>query len=171
MKNTGSDLVRPKPPVESQSETCFRLIYRSRSLLPDKPDDGDANLASILNVSRKNNQKQDVTGALLLNEQHKRFAQVLEGAEGNVLELFERLKSDKRHDSIEIYEAGPAPKRLFSHWSWAMALVVEPDEPDMPLSVTVSGLDEPTPLPVVTTDQEKVLSLLRELTRDNGSAS
>ena len=170
MKNTGSDIVTPNSPVESQSETCFRLIYRSRSLLPDKPDDGDANLASILNVSRKNNQKQDVTGALLLNEQHKRFAQVLEGAERDVLELFERLKTDKRHDSIEIHEAGPAPTRLFSHWSWAMALVVENNEPDEPLLVKVGGQAEPVPWPV-TTDQEKVLSLLRELTRDNGCAS
>ena len=164
MKNTGSDIVTPKSPVEPQSETCFRLIYRSRSLLPDEPDDGDANLASILNVSRKNNQKQDVTGALLLNEHHKRFAQVLEGAERNVLELFERLKTDKRHDSIEIHEAGPAPTRLFSHWSWAMALVIEHDEPDVPLVVTVGGLAEAAPRSV-TTDQEKVLSLLRELAR------
>ena len=167
MKNSGSDIVTPNSRVESQSETCFRIIYRSRSLLSDEPDDGDANLASILNVSRKNNQKWDVTGALLLYEQHKRFAQVLEGRESNVLKLFERLKTDNRHDSIEVHEAGLAPTRLFSHWSWAMALV-EYNEPDVPMVVT--GLAEVAPRPL-TTDQEKVLSLLRELTRGYGRAS
>lgn len=161
MKNTGSDNVVPRTPADTQSETCFRLIYCSRSLLSDEPEDDEANLASILDLSRKNNQKRGVTGALLLDEHHKRFAQVLEGAESNVLELFERLKTDKRHDGIEIHEAGPAPTRLFGHWSWAMALVVEHDEPDMPVTVSVSDEAEAP----VTTDQEKVLTLLRELTR------
>lgn len=166
MKETGSDTAASKAPDESQTEKCFRLIYRSRSLLPDEPgNDGDASLASILDVSRKNNKKQDVTGALVLYEHDKRFAQVLEGVESDVLEVFERLKGDKRHDSIEIHEAGPAPARLFSRW--AMALVVEHNEPDVPLVVTAGGLAEAAPWPV-TTDQEKVLSRLRELTRGYG---
>lgn len=167
MIKTDGDLAMPELPAEPQAEACFRLIYRSRSLLPDESGDSDASLASILHVSRINNHKSDVTGALVLYAYRKRFAQVLEGAESDVLEVFERVKSDKRHDNIEIHEADPAPARLFSRW--AMAMIVEHNEPDVPLVATVGGLAEASPWRV-TADQEQVLMRLRELTRGYGRA-
>jgi len=169
MKNSGSETEMPEAHIglraESRAESCFRLVYRSRNLLPDEPDGGGPALASILEVSRKNNRKQGVTGALVLYAHDRRFAQVLEGPEDDVLEVFERIRNDKRHDSLEIYESDPVPKRLFSRW--AMALVVEHDEPDVPLVVTTGGLAEAAPWPV-DDDQETILSRLRELTRGYG---
>jgi len=165
MKEAGSETEVPEAPAASRTGTCFRLVYRSRNLLPDGADGGSPALASILDVSRKNNRKQGVTGALVLYAHDRRFAQVLEGAEEDVLEVFERIKHDKRHDSLEIDESDPVPTRLFDRW--AMALVVEHDEPDVPLVVTTGGLAEAAPWPV-NDDQERVLSRLRELTRGYG---
>ena len=162
---TGLSVANAESQAESETGSCFRLVYRSRNLLPDEPDGGGPALASILEVSRKNNRKQGVTGALVLYAHDRRFAQVLEGVEDDVLEVFERIRNDKRHDSLEVYESDPAPRRLFSRW--AMALVVEHNQPDVPLVVTTGGLAEAAPWPV-NDDQETVLSRLRDLTRGYG---
>jgi hypothetical protein len=147
------------------TEPCFRLIYRSRSLLPTGPE-GDKGLAEILRVARENNRRRGLTGALMVyRQQNDRFAQVLEGPETEVQGLFARIKVDPRHDQVEIREAGPAPARFFNRW--AMALVVEHGEPDVPLIATAGGLSEAAPRPV-TPDQERVLTELRNMTRGYG---
>jgi len=142
-------------------EPCFRLIYRSRSLMPD----GEAGLAEILHDSRINNRKLGVTGALMLYEEKGRFAQVLEGPEDIVQGLFDKIKGDPRHDSVALREAEAAPGRLFSQW--AMALVAEHHEQDMAVIAVEGGLAEAAPWHV-TAEQEKVLSVLRDITRGYG---
>lgn len=147
------------------TEPCFRLIYRSRSLLPSGPE-GEEGLAEILRVARRNNRRRGLTGALMLyKHQHDRFAQVLEGPETEVQDLFARIKADPRHDQVEIREAEPVTARLFKHWD--MALVHEHGEPDMHLIATAGGLSEAAPLRV-TTDQERILTQLRDMTRGYG---
>ena len=147
------------------TEPCFRLIYRSRSLLPTGPE-GEKGLVEILRVARENNRRRGLTGALMVyKHQHDRFAQVLEGGETEVQELFARIKVDPRHDQVEIREAGPVSARFFNRW--AMALVVEHGEPDVPLIATAGGLSEAAPRPV-TPDQESVLTELRDMTRGYG---
>lgn len=149
----------------TQKDPCFRLIYRSRSLLPNKPEDGDTGLAEILRISRTNNRSRGVTGALVLYEHKQRFAQVLEGTEKEVQDLFARIKADARHDHVEIREAESATDRLFNRW--AMALVVEHGEADVPLLATAGGISEAAPWNV-TPEQEPVLALLRDITRGYG---
>ena len=151
--------------ADTKTEPCFRLIYRSRSLLPEAPGDGQSGLAEILKAARQNNQRLGVTGALILYEEKQRFAQVLEGPEDTVKSLLSRIKADPRHDSIEIREAGEAPGRLFTRW--AMALVLEHHEPDRPLIGTTGGLSEAAPWRV-TPEQEAVLTRLRDMTRGYG---
>lgn len=151
--------------AETKAEPCYRLIYRSRSLLPEDPKEGEAELAEILRVARQNNQKQGVTGALILYQEKGRFAQVLEGPEDTVKSLIASIKKDPRHDSIEIREAGDAPARLFTRW--AMALVLEHHEPDQPLIGTSGGVAEAAPWRV-TEEQEAVLTRLRDMTRGYG---
>ncbi len=149
----------------AQAEPCFRLIYRSRSLLPERSESVESGLSEILRVARTNNRKHGVTGALMFYEYKDWFAQVLEGEESKVQDLFERIKKDPRHKSIEVREAEPVPSRLFS--KWAMALVAEHGEPDSPLVATAGGISEAEPWHM-TEDQERVLTQLRDITRGYG---
>ena len=148
-----------------KAEPCFRLIYRSRSLLSEQSGTVEAGLSEILRVARTNNRKHGITGALMLYEHKDWFAQVLEGPETEINTLFERIKKDPRHKDVEVKEAGNAPARLFS--KWAMALIAEHGEPDSPLVATVGGISEAAPWQV-TEDQENVLTRLRDMTRAYG---
>lgn len=152
--------------VEAPSTApVFRLIYRSRSLLPG-PGAQEAALAEILRVSRVNNDRAGVTGALMLYDDW--FAQVLEGPETTVRTLFDRIKGDQRHDSVELDETVAAGARLFGRWS--MAVVAEHHQPDMPLVATSGGLNQGAPWRV-SPEQESVLDRLRQLTRGYGLGS
>ncbi len=149
----------------ARTELCFRLIYRSRSLLADSIDGVEQGLSEILRVSRINNRSRGVTGALVLYEYKNLFAQALEGPEHEVQSLFDLIKSDPRHENVEVSEAEPVPDRLFRRW--AMALVAEHGQPDAPLIATEGGVSEAAPWRV-TPNQERVLTQLRNLTRSYG---
>lgn len=153
--------------ADAKAGPCFRLIYRSRSLLPEDKAASESGLAEILKVARQNNQRLGITGALILYEEKQRFAQVLEGPEDTVKNLLARIKADPRHNSVEVREAGDAPARLFTRW--AMALVLEHHEPDVPLIGTTGGIAEAAPWRV-TPEQEAVLTRLRDMTRGYGRA-
>ena len=148
-----------------QAEPCFRLIYRSRSLLCEQSGTVDAGLSEILRVARSNNRKHGITGALMMYEHKDWFAQVLEGDETEINTLFERIKQDPRHKNVEVIEAGNVPARLFG--KWAMALIAEHGEPDSPLVAADGGISEAAPWRV-TEGQESVLTQLRDMTRGYG---
>lgn len=152
---------------DGKPESCYRLIYRSKSLLPDKSTGGEAALADILRTARKNNVRQGITGALVLYEYKNWFAQVLEGPESAINSLYSKIENDTRHDNVKIVESGLVPERVFH--SWAMTLVVEHGEDDIPLMASAGGLSEAAPWKV-TEGQETVLTKLRDLTRSYGRA-
>jgi len=164
MQQVGADERRN---TASSPDGLIRLIYRSHSLLPGSglaaQQDG---LADILRVARANNAALHVTGALVLYDDW--FAQVLEGPEETVRALFAKIRADARHDRIELDQSQPAPARLFAHW--AMAIVAEHHQPDMPLVSTTGGLSQGAPWRI-SSDQEKVLTRLRDLTRGYGRGS
>ena len=145
------------------AEPCYRLIYRSHSLL-DAED--EAGLADILTIARHKNHDLGVTVALMLYDDW--FAQVLEGPQAVVEALFARIKADPRHDCIRLNEAAIVPKHLFS--KWIMAVVAEHHEPDHPMVATTGGLVEGAPWKV-TPEQEAILTRLRDLTRGYGRGS
>jgi Sensors of blue-light using FAD len=147
------------------AEPCYRLIYRSHSLLPGGSRDA-AGLADILKQARINNAARGVTGALMLYDDW--FAQVLEGPQAEVEALFARIKADTRHDTIRLSQAGPAPARLFG--KWAMAVVAEHHEPDKPMVVTTGGLAQGAPWKI-SPEQDAILTELRDLTRGYGRGS
>ena len=145
------------------TDACYRLIYRSHSKLAANDEAG---LADILRAARTNNAALGVTGALMLYDDW--FAQVLEGPQAAVEDLYAKIKKDSRHDAIRLNEAGPAPQRLFG--KWAMAVVAEHHEPDMPLVATTGGLAQGAPWRV-TLEQEAILTRLRDMTRGYGRGS
>jgi hypothetical protein len=159
----GSDTTTAKPAAATGA--CFRLIYRSHSLLADGSQ-GQTELADILQGARHKNAALGITGALMLYDDW--FAQVLEGPQAAVEALFARIKADPRHDSVRLGEAGTVAKRLFD--KWAMAIVAEHHEPDLPMVATSGGLAQGAPWRV-SLEQEAVLTRLRDMTRGYGRGS
>ena len=149
--------------VKHATDACYRLIYRSHSLLAATDEAG---LAEILNTARHKNAELGITGALMLYDDW--FAQVLEGPQAVVEALYARIKADARHDGVRLNEAGPTPKRLFG--KWAMAVVAEHHEPGQPMVATTGGLSQGAPWKV-TLEQEAILTRLRDLTRGYGRGS
>ncbi|MFK7766053.1 MAG: BLUF domain-containing protein [Mariniblastus sp.] len=68
----------------------------------------------ILGKARKNNSKLGVTGLLVVKGGF--FAQALEGEEQDVMELFEKIKLDKRHYRVVMISRKEVQERIFQDW-------------------------------------------------------
>src|SRR4051794_4662871 len=108
-------------PSHKAAGSTFRLMYRSRDRVP--AEDREDELSDLFARARSNNQRRNVTGALLLSGQW--FVQVLEGAEADVGSLYGRIQRDPRHDGVELLFAGPADERIFAHWSMAKVALTD----------------------------------------------
>ena len=142
----------------------FRLIYRSHSRIAAERLQSE--LGHILRGARARNAELGITGALLIYDDW--FAQTLEGEEQAVRGLFAKIAADARHDTVELREQGMAPARVFSRW--AMAMVAEHGNPDIPLTATTTGITE-AGVRNSTSDQEFILNLMRDATRGYGRGS
>lgn len=89
----------------------FQLSYRSRSIYPR----GHLSDLDILRVAIEVNRRLDITGYLI--RESGQFAQVLEGCEDKVRDLFHKISRDPRHDDVQVLGSGQVPTRLFSGWS------------------------------------------------------
>ena len=91
----------------------MRLTYVSRLARDCGPDA----LGKIMTVSRLNNKKLGVTGALCYSA--RGFLQILEGPANVVNELYNRIVKDTRHSAVTLLEYAPIPYRDFENWSMA----------------------------------------------------
>ena len=92
-----------------------RLVYVSRTNGSQDPKALSREIDQILAVSRRNNSRCGVTGALIFNTNF--FGQILEGAGPDVDRTFERIQSDARHRDVALLSYGPVDQRLFPDWS------------------------------------------------------
>lgn len=99
----------------------FRLIYFSSA----QPDISNQNIEEIVDVSRKNNEKLNISGMLLFI--NNKFIQVLEGSKKDVAEIFDKIKSDNRHTDIQVILKGYTNERSFPNWSMGLKIVSEED--------------------------------------------
>ncbi len=90
-----------------------RLTYASRLSRDTGPDA----LGKIMTVSRRNNKKLGVTGALCYSP--RGFLQILEGPADMVNQLYARIIKDKRHSFVTLLDYSPIPYRDFENWSMA----------------------------------------------------
>ena len=97
------------------SEELYRLVYYSRNTVVGDEETLANAITSILAKSQVNNQRVGVTGALMFNSGC--FAQVLEGSQSAVEEVFERIQQDERHSDVSLLAFDPAPFRAFEDWS------------------------------------------------------
>jgi hypothetical protein len=91
------------------------LLYVSRSNLPFA--DRDAVVARIVDVSRRRNAADGITGALIATETH--FAQFVEGPADRLDALLARLRRDERHADLDIIRDTSARARRFENWTLA----------------------------------------------------
>ena len=102
------------PTPNRPGESLFRLMYRSRNLVPQ--DQRKLELGHLFSEARSNNKKQGITGALLLSEDW--FVQVLEGDEDAVRALFSRDERDARHESVAVLETDRSPPACSPGGRW-----------------------------------------------------
>lgn len=90
--------------------TC-QLFYVSSATQPYANDV----IQDILQKSRRNNMRLDVTGCLLYSGRY--FAQVLEGDEGVIPALSQRIALDPRHRNVAFLMESHRAERVFGDWS------------------------------------------------------
>jgi hypothetical protein len=99
-----------------------RVLYCSRNCLAETTA---ADIQDVLRVSRQNNARDEITGALLFNAGG--FAQALEGPLDVVEDAFERIQCDERHRDVVVLQSGPIAKRDFPDWTMAFARAEDSD--------------------------------------------
>ncbi|QKP77822.1 BLUF domain-containing protein [Methyloligella sp. GL2] len=95
----------------------FRLAYISTSTINGSPEDHRRELGAILLSARTNNEKAQITGALLATKD--RFTQVLEGDRVAVEQTYARIAANPRHKDLTLLLAEEIQKREFPQWSMA----------------------------------------------------
>ncbi len=74
-------------------------------------------LVALLEVSRRNNEANNITGLLVYHE--GTFMQVLEGEEEAVMRLYQRILQDPRHTGTRMLWKLPIETRAFGDWAMA----------------------------------------------------
>lgn len=97
------------------SHDAYRLVYYSRNLVTSAPETFTREIDDILAVSRANNARDGITGALIFNAGC--FAQVLEGPLDVVEATFERIQQDERHGEVSLLAMEPISARSFPNWA------------------------------------------------------
>ena len=132
----------------------IRLIYVSKALSPLPLD-----LKDILRVSRHNNERLEMTGALCFIEGV--YFQYLEGETVQLQDLYKRITHDDRHQEPRLLERSRITERLFQNWS--MALVTWNAQTQR-LFETVNG---PGPHDLYTLQPEKALATFESMARSS----
>ena len=91
--------------------SVFRLAYVSRASSLFLPSD----LEEIGRLSSLRNPGADITGILVIDKGD--ILQILEGEKHSVVELFEKISKDPRHENIRQVSGGEKAARLLSCWS------------------------------------------------------
>lgn len=75
----------------------------------------ESEIVELLEVSQANNAREGVTGMLLYNDGN--FIQVIEGPDTAVLDLYDKISRDGRHQNIVLLGKDPITERQFPKWS------------------------------------------------------
>lgn len=100
----------------------FSLLYVSKSLLTRRREQEEVD--AIVDAAIVFNLSLGMTGALVLA--CGRFAQVLEGPQGEVRSLMARIAVDQRHTQVRVIRTAFQSERAFPNWG--MAAIRAPEE-------------------------------------------
>lgn len=142
----------------------FRLIYRSRDLIPT--DERKVEHGKLFSQARSRNKGRQICGALVIWQDS--FVQALEGDEDAVRALYTRIEADPRHDQVAILHTDTVSDRVFQRWH--MARVGDDGDSDMPLIAHQDGIS-PAAGRGTTPAQEEVLTVMRAAARQAAGGS
>ncbi len=91
------------------------IVYRSRAIVPFT----DIDLFYLLAHARERNQAAAISGVVLYDRGH--FFQWVEGANQQLGQIWNRIRSDPRHTDIQVLADQAVPIRLFENWSMQFA--------------------------------------------------
>ena len=91
----------------------FQLTYHSIAT----PGITGNDIKDIMDVSTKNNAELGITGCLMFYKSF--FLQILEGEEEVVLDLYDKIKNDRRNDQVTLLSTDNSKFRIFKEWSMA----------------------------------------------------
>ncbi len=80
---------------------------------------------SILESSRRNNDRNGITGVLFYSDGH--FLQVLEGESLVVRQIYDRIMTDSRHRDIVLLLNEPVARRDFDGWTMGWQIILPTD--------------------------------------------
>lgn len=100
-------------PLVNQIMEIFELVYYSVASPSLKRQD----VADILEISRKKNSKNHITGCMLYH--NHAFLQILEGDRKVVESLYSKIELDQRHYNTRLVYSDLKTQRLFKNWSMA----------------------------------------------------
>ncbi len=101
----------------------YRLVYASRATFKPYTTENtiDSNIAKILQVARRDNQKRNLVGALYYG--NGCFFQCLEGTKQAIDVLYEKLLQDSRHKDLKVLSMTPIANVSFSSWEMKYATI------------------------------------------------
>ncbi|HMT35789.1 MAG: BLUF domain-containing protein [Bacteroidetes bacterium] len=94
-------------------EKIYQLSYVSTGCDSLRYED----IKNILESSNKNNSQDHITGILVYCNKH--FFQIIEGNREAILEIFNKILIDSRHDNVIKIQEGYIDKRQFESWNMA----------------------------------------------------
>ena len=89
----------------------LQIVYISTARQPLS----EAELQSVLSVSRRNNEAAGISGLLIAGG--RRFLQALEGPDDAVAAAFDRIKADPRHFAVVVLSKKQVETREFGDWA------------------------------------------------------
>lgn len=133
-----------------------QLLYRSCANV----EVSSVILACIGDLAEVRNARLGITG--LLRHKDGMFEQLLEGPQGAVETMMEKISADSRHSDIQILQRRDLPEREFS--DWAMAILCEDDAECSELAERCS--EAPPGEPIITTSGFERVSRENDLHAD-----
>jgi hypothetical protein len=97
-----------------------QLTYLSRNSLTGNAAAIDEQLGEILDVSRRNNRRDSLTGYLVSDGTW--FLQILEGDDESVMAALVRIRFDPRHSDVRVISTRQIRMRSFPQWSMGGSL-------------------------------------------------
>jgi hypothetical protein len=95
--------------------SIHQLVYYSRNTVTGDDRALLGQLREIVSVSRRNNQRDGITGYLIFDKTW--FMQILEGEQECIFSTYRRIEKDTRHGKVTLLQTRPIAARQFPNWT------------------------------------------------------
>lgn len=148
------------PNLHHGERIILRLTYVSRY----NTSNANIEVARILEQARRNNERNGITGVLVINEDY--FLQSIEGARPVINELLRELVKDSRHFSLQIIECREVEERRWNKWSMKY---LTPNDQDKEYMLKFSSTNKLNPYLMSTSQIMMFIETLSKLQEQHAS--